>query len=371
MRLFTDPGVISLARGVPSPDAFPVAQLAECGRRAVEEDGRVALNYGGPGGYEPLRAWIAERHGVTPDRVVVTPGSMIALQLLVRHLVPGPRRVLVEAPTYDRALGALREAGAEVLTVARGEQGLDLERLRELAPGAAFLYVLPTFHNPTGRTLGLSEREQLADLAVEHDLTVVEDDPYGLLRLDGAPLPHVHQLLRERGGGELAIHMSSFSKTVAPGLRVGYLVLPERLVAPVEALATALYISPPLLPQAQLHAFLAAGHLEPQLESLRAFLRPRRDALLATLAGAGLPAAVRWTRPEGGYFLWLELPPGLDAGRFAERAAAAGVAVVPGSGFHADDGGSASVRLAFSFPTVQEIRTGAARLAELLTADAA
>ena len=369
MSLLPAVGEISFARGIPSPDTFPLERLAEASVRAIERHGRVALNYGPAGGFAPLREWLAERHAVAPVRVVLTPGSLLGMGLLVRHLLAEGGRALVEAPTYDRTLQLLGAAGAEVVAVARGETGLDLERLEALLvarPRPRLLYVLPTFHNPTGRTLGVAERQTLADLAVEHGLLVLEDDPYGLLRLDGTPPPHLHRLLHERGAGELCVLASSFSKTVAPGLRVGYLVLPEALVAPVEALVTSTYVSPPLLPQAQLFEFLAAGHLEPHLAALRAALRPRRDALLEVLAEELSDGEATWTRPDGGYFLWLELRPPHDAAGLAARARAAGVPVVPGAGFFAGAGGERAARLSFSFPGPQEIREGARRLAALV-----
>jgi DNA-binding transcriptional MocR family regulator len=366
MSLLPEANVVSFARGIPSPDVFPIAELAESARRAVEQDGRVALNYGPPGGFEPLREWVAERHGVPPGRVLLLPGSLIGLGLVVGHLLREGGRAVVEAPTYDRILQTLFAVGADVATVDRGEDGVDLDRLRELAAARpAFLYVLPTFHNPTGRTLTLEQREALVALALEHELLVVEDDAYGLLRVEGDTLPTVHELLRAAGGDELAVHSSSFSKSVAPGLRVGYLLLPERLVEPVSSLATQTYVSPPLLPQAQLHHFLAAGHLEPHLATLRSALRGRRDALLETLA-AELPDDARWTRPEGGYFLWLELPGAVDTVALGTRARSAGVAFVPGAGFFRDDRGGSAARLSYSYPPVDEIRIGARRLAALV-----
>jgi 2-aminoadipate transaminase len=361
-------GTISFARGVPSPDMFPLERLAECARRAVLDHGRVALNYGPPEGYEPLREWIAARHGVSAAQVLVTPGSLIGLNLVVRTLCTG-RSAIVEAPTYDRMLHALADANAAVLTVARDADGLDLDRLAAIAASAkrpALLYVLPTFHNPTGTTLDTAQRRALVTLAIEHDLPVFEDDPYGLVRIDGTAQPYLHDLFREQGRPDLAIFASSFSKSVAPGLRAGYLVLPEHLIAPLTEAASRLYVSPPLLPQAQLHAFLAAGDLEPHLTTLAAFLRPRRDALLAALSA--LPPPAVWTRPEGGYFLWLELPGGLDGAGLAHRAADVGVIFSPGAGFFAAEPRRATARLAFSYPTVAEIEEGAARLVQLIRA---
>ena len=366
MSVLPEPGTLSLARGIPAPEMLPVEALAECARRAVERHGRVALNYGDPAGFEPLREWIAARHDVDPRRLIVTPGSLVALNLVVGALLARGGRAIVEAPTYDRMLHLLRAAGAQVETVAHGDVDAVATALAS-GPRPAFLYVLPTFHNPTGRTLPRPARERLADLAVEHELVVVEDDAYGLLRLDGEPEPALHALLAERGAGELAVHTSSFSKSVAPGLRVGYAVLPDGLTAAVSALAMALYVSPPLLAQAQLFEFLDAGLLDGHLETVRGLLRERRDALLDVL-DSRLTGAARWTRPDGGYFLWLELPGRLDAAALAAGAADAGVAFVPGGGFFAGPGGQHAARLSFSHPSVPEIRTAAERLAALVTA---
>jgi len=366
VSVLPDPGVISFARGVPSPDMFPLELLAACAEQAVREHGRVALNYGPAAGYAPLQAWVAERHGVAPERVLLTPGSLIGLNLVVRRLCPG-REALVEGPTYDRMLHALADARATAVPVPRGDDGLDLDRLAELARrGPTMLYLLPTFHNPTGRTLDAAQRRALVEVAVAHDLPVFEDDPYGLVRIDGEPQPMISTLLREAGRDDLAIFAASFSKTVAPGLRVGYLVLPEHLVADLSTAVSRTYVSPPLLPQAQLHAFLSGGHLEPHLAELGVFLRPRRDALVEALDGLG--DAIRFTRPGGGYFLWLELPDHVDATELERKARAAGVTFVPGAGFYAGEPRRSTARLAFSYSTVEEIREGAARLVELIRA---
>ena len=195
---------------------------------------------------------------------------------------------------------------------------------------------------------------------------MIEDDPYGLLRLSGEPQHTVHRLLRDRGADELAVYMSSFSKSVAPGLRVGYVVLPERLVPAIAARATSLYVSPPLLAQAELFEFLDAGFFEPQLERVRALLLPRRDALMQVL-GTGLPDGARLSAPEGGYFAWLDLPEGVDAATLQRRGREVGVSFVPGAGFFAGSGdGAHNARLSFSFPGVEEIRIGAARLKALI-----
>ena len=358
---------ISLARGVPAPECIPVAELADCARSAIQEDGATVLSYGSSGGYAPLRAWIAERHGVPPSRVVVTNGSLQGFVFLAQLLAKDGARVLVEAPTYDRPLLILDSLGAEVVGVPLAEHGIDLDALQGALEGGrapAFLYTIPTFQNPTGQTLGADGRLSLVELAAEHDLLVLEDDPYGLVRFEGNPLPTLHEL----EGGERVIYSSSFSKTVAPGVRVGYLVLPERLAKAVESLATSTYITPSLLSQATVFEFLRRGALERNLELVRSLLKARRDALLAALEERLGGAGARWNRPEGGYFLWLELPEGGDAKALLGAAEDAGVTFVPGPDFFAGGGGGGSAaRLAFSFASPAEIAEAVGRLARLLS----
>ncbi len=350
--------VISFARGVPAPECIPVDELADCARAAVDRDGANVLSYGSAAGYQPLRGWIAERHGVGPERVLVTNGSLQGLVFLAERFAG--QRVLVEAPTYDRPLKILRARGIEITALPLDEDGLDLDALdRELATGEkpAFLYTIPTFQNPSGRTLATERRRRLVALACEHDLLVIEDDPYGLVRYEGEPPPTLFEL----DGGERVVYSSSFSKTVAPGLRVGYFVLPERLEDEVEALAVSTYITPVLLGQATVFEFLRRGRLEPNLERVRALLGARRDVMLEALAQQ-LPDA-HWSRPEGGYFIWLELAGDVDAALLLDRATAAGVTFVPGVDF----GGTArSARLAFSFVSPDEIDAGVRRLAQLV-----
>jgi 2-aminoadipate transaminase len=365
--ILPQPDTISLARGVPAPEMFPYEQLAESARLAIERHGRQALQYGEPDGFKPLREWLAAWHRTAPEQVMVTPGSFIGLSFIVEALLDPIDKVAVEAPCYDRVVTLLRRAHTGAVPVARTPDGLDLDRLRELFEDRsrpAFLYLLPTFHNPTGLTLTLPEREQLADLAAELEIVVVEDDPYGLLRLDGEPLPTVHALLRERGADRLAVYVSSFSKTISPGLRVGYSIGPESLIERLRDRAIATYVSPPMLAQAELYEYLHSGYLEPHLGHLREFLRPRRDALLEAFA-LRMPPDAHWTRPDGGYFLWLQLPERLDAVSLARRADAKGVSIVPGHGFFAAGGGEHAARLSFSFPSVEQIRIGAVVLADL------
>lgn len=356
--------MISFARGAPAPECIPVAELADCARVAVEQDGAAALSYGPVAGYGPLREWLGRRHGVEPERVFVTNGGLQGLAFVAEALLArGGKRVLVEGPTYDRTLTLLARLGAEVEAVPMSEEGLDPDALAaalDAAPQPAFVYTIPTFQNPSGRTLGLERRRRLVELARERGVPLLEDDPYGLVRFEGEPPPTLHEL----AGGEGVVYASSFSKTVAPGLRVGYFVLPPELVAPVEATAVSTYITPVLLGQATVWELIRRGGFESNLERVRGLLRARRDAMLASLEQE-LPRGTSWSRPEGGYFVWAEL--GVDTGVLLERAVAAGVVFVKGSDFFPGGrGGGTAARLAYSYVTPAEIGEGVSRLAGLL-----
>src|SRR5690242_4786908 len=296
-------GLISFARGVPAPECLPVAELADCARAAIESDGPAVLSYGPGGGYGPLRERMAAWHEVDPGRVVITSGSLQGFAFLAEQLVQPGARVLVEAPTYDRPLKILARLGAEVVGVPMDEDGLIPDELPE--GDFAFLSTIPTFQNPSGRTLSVERRRRLAELARERQLLVLEDDPYGLVRYDGEALPSVFEL----AGGEQIAYCSSFSKTVAPGLRVGWFVLPVQLAAEIEALAVSTYISPPYLTQATVFELLRRQSFLPNLERVNGLLRARRDAMLEALARK-LPDDAAWTRPDGGYFVWVDLPAG-------------------------------------------------------------
>ena len=307
---------ISFARGAPSPECLDPELLADCARVALERDGRTILSYGTGGGYGPLRELLGERHGVDPGRVFLTTGGLQGFVFYAAaQLARRPGRVLVEGPTYDRPLKLLGWQGAEVVPLADGREGLDPEALEaELARGGdvSFLYTIPTFQNPSGRTLG--ERAPPARRGARrraHDLDVLEDDPYGLVRYEGTAPASLHAL----EGGERVTFTSSFSKTVAPGLRVGWFVVPEELRAALRrprGLDVHLAAAPP------------AGDRPRALRPrrLRAEPRPRardpgaqRDAMLAALEER-LAGRATWSRPEGGYFLWVDFD-GVRRGRAA------------------------------------------------------
>ena len=351
--------MISFARGVPAPDCLPVEQVADCARAVVERDGRTILNYGPVGGYEPLREWVAVRHGVQPSQVLITNGSLQGLSLIAGLLVGSGDRVLVEGPTYDRALHITARHHGQPVVVPVDAEGLDPDAL-ELP--AAFLYAIPTFQNPSGRTLSLERRRALAALARDGKVLVLEDDPYSLVRYEGEPLPSVFEL----AGGEGVVYSFSFSKIVAPGLRSGYVVGRTDLIGRLEDLAVQTYLTPALLPQATAYEFFARGLLDGNVERVVGLLRERRDAMLATLENE-MPEGARWSRPQGGYFAWLDFPDGTDAGTLLSAATERGVTFVKGTDFYPPGaGGEASARLAFSFVSPAEVTAGVTLLGGLL-----
>jgi DNA-binding transcriptional MocR family regulator len=357
---------ISFARGAPTPECLDPALVSDCAVAVLERDGHAILSYGTGGGYGPLRELLAERHGVAPGRVFVTVGGLNGFtHYAAAQLARRPGRVLVEAPTYDRPLKLLGWLGAEIVPIPLDEEGLDLDALEtELRRGGdvSFLYTIPTFQNPSGRTIGRERRERLTALAAERGLDVLEDDPYGLVRYEGAPEPHLHAL----EGGHHVTFTSSFSKTVAPGLRVGYFVVIEPLVAGFDDRAVSTTISPPLLPQAIVHEVFERGAFEPNLDRIRGLLRTRRDTMLGALERE-MPEGVTFSHPEGGYFLWVDFGVGADAGEVLRRAAEEGVTFVRGTDFFPPGaGGGSAARLAFSYETPERIAEGVAKLAALI-----
>jgi DNA-binding transcriptional MocR family regulator len=360
--------VISFARGAPSPECLDPELVSECAAAVLARDGKTILAYGTGGGYGPLRELLAERHGVDPGRVFLTTGGLQGFVFYASaQLELRPGRVLVEGPTYDRPLKILAREGAEIVAVRMDDEGLDPDALEaELGRNSeppSFLYTIPTFQNPSGRSLSLERRRRIVEIAVAHRLAVLEDDPYGLVRYEGDALPSLHDL----EGGELVSYTSSFSKTVAPGLRTGYFVLPVDTAAAFEERAVSTYISPPFPAQATIAEFIARGHFEPNLARVCGELRARRDAITSTLERS-FPAGSSWSRPEGGYFVWLDLPDGVTTAELMTRAELAGVAFVRGEDFfpRGTGLGRSSARLAFSYESSERIVDGIERLAALV-----
>src|SRR5579884_8031 len=351
---------ISFARGAPSLDIVDVDGLRAAAQQVFEEDAAGATAYGTAVGYAPLRAWIAERHQVAPERVLVTNGSMQADAFLFDALVRAGDTVIVERPTYDRTLLSLRQRGADVRMVPLEPDGIDVAAVeRLLAAGARprLAHIIPNFQNPAGCTLSGAKRRALLGLAREHDFTLFEDDPYVELRFEGERLPTMLSL-----DGERVVYASSFSKTVCPGIRVGYLIGPAELIARIVQLATGTYISPSMVAQAIVHQFCLSGALERSIETVKRALRERAHTLCEALRRE-LPEG-RFVEPEGGYFLWLDLPQGTDVEAIFKLAADRGVQFVKGSDFVLE-GAASSLRLAYAGVTPEEIEEGVSRLAEV------
>jgi DNA-binding transcriptional MocR family regulator len=356
----TDLKLISFARGAPSLDIIASDELAQCAERALRSDPAGAFSYGTAIGYPPLREWIAEHQAVGVEQVVVTNGSMQADAFLFELMIEPGDLVVVEAPTYDRTLLTLRKLGADILAIPLQADGIDVEALATaLEEGARpkLAHVIPNFQNPAGHTLSLEKRRRLLELAEQYDFVIFEDDPYIELRFEGERLPTMLSMDR----AEKVVYASSFSKTVCPGIRVGYLVGPAPVIAAIVKIATETYISPSMVAQAIVCEFCRSGAIEGSIETVKAALRERRDALAAALRRE-LPEA-SFVEPDGGYFLWVELPEGSDVDVLFEIARDRGLVFVKGTDFLIE-GGQNTLRIAYSGVTPAEIDEGVARLAE-------
>jgi 2-aminoadipate transaminase len=356
--------LISFARGAPSADIIDLEGLRDAAAKAFEEDPAGATAYGTAIGYVPLRAWIAEKHGVDPQNVIITNGSMQADAFLFDALVEPGDAVIVERPTYDRTLLGLRERGAEVVPVDLEPDGIDVEALARLLDGGLrpkLAHIIPNFQNPAGYTLSRSKRDRLLELAREYDFLVFEDDPYIELRFEGATLPTMLSL----DDSAHVVYASSFSKTVCPGIRVGYLVGPAELIAKIVRLATNTYISPNMVAQAIVNQFVRSGRIQSSIETVKAALQERAQRLADALRRE-LPDA-RFVPTEGGYFMWVDLPDDVDVDAVFTAAGERGVAFVKGSDFLLE-GGEHSLRLAYSGVTPEQIDEGLRRLAEAVRA---
>jgi 2-aminoadipate transaminase len=351
---------ISFARGAPSLDIVDVEGLREAAQRAFDEDPAGTTAYGTSVGYVPLREYIAEVHEVEVDQVLVTNGSMQADAFLFQLLVQPGDTVVVESPTYDRTLLNLRGRGADIRMVELETDGIDVDALGSLLSDGlrpTLAHVIPNFQNPAGYTLSAAKRTRLLDLAREYDFTLFEDDPYISIRFEGEGMPTM--LSRDDAGR--VVYASSFSKTVCPGIRVGYLVGPQALIKRVQTTATNTYISPNMVAQSIVNQFCRSGRIDRAIETVKTALRERRDTLVAALRRE-LPEA-RFAPPQGGYFMWVELPEEVKVAELEAAAKERGVIFVKGTDFLLE-GGENTLRLAFSGVTPAQIDEGISRLAE-------
>src|SRR4051812_32648079 len=351
---------ISFARGAPSLDIVDVEGLTEASRLAFESDPAGTTAYGTSVGYVPLREYIAEQHGVEVDQVLVTNGSMQADAFLFETLVRPGDPVVVESPTYDRTLLNLRGRAADIHMVDLETDGIDVAALESLLGDGVrptLAHIIPNFQNPAGYTLSAEKRAKLLALAGEYDFTIFEDDPYISIRFEGEGLP---TMLAQDSAGKV-VYASSFSKTVCPGIRVGYLVGPQAVIKQIQTLATNTYISPNMVAQSIVNQFCRSGRIDAAIETVKHALRDRRDALVAALE-RDLPEA-RFAAPQGGYFMWVELPESVKVAELETAARERGVLFVKGTDFLLE-GGENTLRLAYSGVNPQQIDDGIARLAE-------
>jgi 2-aminoadipate transaminase len=360
--------LISFARGAPSLDIIDVRGLSDAAVRAFAADPGGITAYGNSYGYPPLRRWIAAKHGSTVDQVLITNGSLQADAFLFHELVKPGDHVIVEKPTYDRTLLNLRQLGAQIHPVTLRPDGIDTAELRGLLEALAangiapkLAHVIPNFQNPAGVTLALDKRRELLALAAEFGFTIFEDDPYVDIRFRGESLPSM--LSMDTAG--VVVHASSFTKTVCPGVRVGYLIGATALIDDIAKKATNLYISAGQVAQGLVHQFCVSGDIDRSIATVKAALS-ERAILLADSLRRRIPG-IELTEPDGGYFLWIKLPEDVHVDKLLPAAAERGVAVVKGSDFLLE-GGEHELRLAFSAVTVDQVDTGVRRLAEAIEA---
>jgi DNA-binding transcriptional MocR family regulator len=360
----TPPQLISFARGAPSLDIVDVAGLKAAAARAFDADPAGVTAYGTSVGYPPLRQWVADKHGVPVERVLVTNGSLQADALLFEHLIKAGADVVVEKPTYDRTLLSLRTIGARIHQVTLADDGLDVDELRKLLESGVrptLAHIIPNYQNPAGVTLSGDKRRALLALAADYGFTIFEDDPYAEIRFRGTRWPSLLELDTD----DLVVHASSFTKTVCPGVRVGYLVGSEPVIAAIAKRATNLYISPGMVAQSIVHQFCVSGDIERSIATVNAALSERARLLAAALR-THVPG-VRFAEPDGGYFLWVELADDIDVDELLPVAAEHGVAVVKGSDFLLE-GGQHALRLAYSAVTTDQVEEGVRRLAAAIEA---
>ncbi len=367
LKVTEKPGIISFAGGLPSPLTFPIDAMREASERVLRDDGKAALQYAASEGYAPLREWVAQdllKQGmnVSPDQVLITTGSQQGLDLVAKILIDAGSRILVETPTYLGALQAFTPMEPVAVGVNSDDHGVDAADLRAKvgtgADKARFVYLLPNFQNPTGRTMTEERRAAVAQVAVETGLPIIEDNPYGDLWFDAPPAPSLSS--RHPEG---CVYLGSFSKILAPGLRLGYLVAPTALYPKLLQAKQAADLHTPSFNQRVVAEVLKDGFIERHVPTIRALYKQQCEAMLAALdremAGLGLT----WNRPVGGMFLWVQLPKGLKAIPLLDKAVEKGVAFVPGSAFYAEGADESTLRLSFVTATVDQINTGMSALA--------
>lgn len=371
LKVTERPEVISFAGGLPSPATFPIARMREATDKVFDEAPQAALQYGPTEGYTPLREWIAARHskgGVTirPSQVLITTGSQQGLDLLGKVLIDEGSKVLVETPSYLGALQAYSLFRPAFSAMASDEQGLIVESLTgEQLQGARFMYCLPNFQNPTGRRLPLERRQALVKKAREAGVPIVEDDPYGELSYEGEQLPSLLSMDPDN-----VIYMGSFSKVLAPGLRLGYLIAPEALHGKLVQAKQAADLHTPSFSQRIVYEALQGDFLDRHIPEIRKLYASQCELMLSAL-DRYFPAEAKWNRPAGGMFIWVTLPEGIDTGELLAKAIEQNVAFVPGAPFFATEPQKNTLRLSFVTVPAEKIEQGMKILGALVTAEVA
>ena len=365
--------VISFAGGFPSPEAFPRGELGQLGKDIIEDEGDVSLQYGPTEGYTELRSLIAKQmreQGIeaTADNILITSGSQQGLDLVSRVLLDPGDLVIVEQPGYIGGLGAVNNYQGEKVGIPLDHEGLRVDVLAERlirwqrqGRHPKMIYVVPNFQNPAGVTLSLERRRLLVSLAKEYGFVILEDNPYGELRFDVSPQPHMRSL--DEGGN--VIYFGSFSKVFVPGMRVGWITADCALVRKLAVAKQSADLCSNSFGQKLVYRWLKAGGYQEHLDELRSLYRARRDAMLAAIR-KHFPKGVEYTVPQGGFFIWVKLPEGMDAKAMLPHAVDAGVGYVPGEGFHVDGTGKNTLRLAYSQASIADIETGIRRLGRVL-----
>ncbi|MDP3835213.1 MAG: PLP-dependent aminotransferase family protein [Hydrogenophaga sp.] len=367
LKVTEKPGIISFAGGLPSPKTFPVSAFAEACAKVLREDGQAALQYAASEGYAPLREAVAAQlpWAVDPAQVLITTGSQQGLDLVAKVLIDTDSRVLVETPTYLGALQAFTPMEPQIEAVASDAEGIDVDDLERRAGSGAnrarFLYVLPNFQNPTGRSMSEARRAALVERAAALGLPIVEDNPYGDLWFDAPPpLP-----LAARNP-EGCIYLGSFSKVLAPGLRLGFIVAPQAVYPKLLQAKQAADLHSPGFNQRMVSEVIKDGFLDRHVPTIRALYKSQCHAMLESLTAEMAGLGVQWNSPDGGMFLWVRLPEGMSAIDLLPRAVDKGVAFVPGAAFYASEPDPRTLRLSFVTASVEQIRIGVAALARAI-----
>jgi 2-aminoadipate transaminase len=377
LKLTEQPDIISFGGGLPAPEVFPLEEFAAACNRVLHMHGAQALQYSTTEGYLPLREQIArhtQRYGIDvgPENILLTSGSQQALDLLGKIFINRGDRILVESPTYLGALQAWNAYGAEYVSVPIDKQGMRMDALEQaLRTGPKFIYVLPNFQNPSGVTLSLERRQILVEMADHYGVPIIEDDPYGQLRFEGEHLTSVVKLddqFRNSNGYTYhgnVIYLSTFSKTLAPGIRLAWVIAPAEVIRKLVQAKQGADLHTATFNQLVAYEVSRGGFLDQHIKLIRKVYRERRDVMLAAMDRC-FPPEVDWTQPEGGLFLWGVMPETLSARDVLKEAIQRKVAFVPGESFYANGGGHNTMRINFSNATPEKIQEGIARLGEVL-----